>query len=797
MGLSQSTNTYVHEQSSPKRHSQHHQQSSELEHQSYSAVPAQPQLTQDVGLGVSPTASALSYTSSGAAGAIDRPHEAFSPVSARWPATSPATVDAYAPPSRSQTQAQTQTQTQTNAPLEQSPLDIFTHFGFGAPFNTGVMNGAEAAWNGVISQPNMTGLDWILEDPHDSASVVDASSLSSFLPDSFQEMDGLADLKHSAQHAAQNDRFKDIFGNIETSPAEQNETIALMNLANTAVSMTPHFETSQANLKNRATQRDEDGGDSWPQDFRPVRSKPPTIEISDFTLTLDLGQDTQVSGTDASKDLSFKRTNGPSSAPLVLIIESPEDSEREGFASVPKSSSAEKSDGILPGKWKVTEGMREQLLAYLQHACRHPWSIYSFENAPPEFLTCSQMETLINLFFRKFHTYVPVLHPSTFQLPNASPLMLLAFITIGLVFYTSEMRLHSQVVLSKESLAKLRKSTLVLAVAFSELIRVGVMSSHEADQRNFFNIPLKQAWLFQQMFAVVSGDKRLYKIAERNRGGMITAIRRMGILHMSEMPVNVSSLSNMTGAQLEAAWKAWVEHEIRIRLGWFVFLHDQMFCCYLDIGANLRYTEISSPSPCDEYLWNAPTAHEWARRMASRGQVSRKPFVANLKRLLASHRTATVPLRLHRLEAYILAVTLYRIRWDSSKQSILLSYEDEDDEGDTQFDEDSAQLGGTINFASARALQRLAEAASVTTSSFRTSSPYDTIPPALGRDVQLLWMLSKVEFSAPPLYFDKVSRSDMLTDDHGSRLTCSLTSTLSSRTLQAVWECLQAAESRR
>lgn len=122
--------------------------------------------------------------------------------------------------------------------------------------------------------------------------------------------------------------------------------------------------------------------------------------------------------------------------------------------------------------------------------------------------------------------------------------------------------------------------------------------------------------------------------------------------------------------------------------------------------------------------------------------------------------TKATPLRLNRLEAYILAVTLYRLRWDASKQSILLQL-DENAPLNAGASGERSQ-GNSLDTVAARALEGLSTAASRATSVIKARAPPpsggdSSINLALSIDVQLLLLLSKLHFLGPSVFFDKVS----------------------------------------
>lgn len=626
---------------------------------------------------------------------------------------------------------------------------------------------------GGWSSNTLTGLDWIFDDQCDSASSTDASVMSRLMNGAYGLEDNRMGDWQVFGPSPPVDRIGEMLGTSGRGHGTTTESLNLLNLANAAAVSARTGETAAQPHKPRS---EEDTADAWPQEFRPQRSKPSIIEISDYSLDIEeqhQANDLEAWLAAATATPQRGTPNGASGGgdrPIVVIDEAG-DATRANSRRASESPNGSGLFGCTPPRWRVSEETRLQLLQYLQQSCRHPWSIYSFSKTPPPtFLTCGQLELLVSLFFRKFNPYCPVLHPPTFDPATAPPVQLLITLTVGLVFYASEVQAHVGVRQDrKDALAQLRKSASVLALAFSELARIGVMSGYEADQTAWQNVELNQTWTVQQMFGIGSGDNRLLKLAERNRGGLITAIRRSGFFHTTDLRIDGNALVEMTPAQLDRTWKSWIDAEKRVRLGWFVFLYDQLFACFNDISPMLLYTEISSPFPCEERLWNAGDAAEWARRYrfaranSTSGSSStppevggQMPFLLTLRQLLfPNQRPQAAPqLRVNRLEAYILSVTLYRICWDAQRQSILF-------ETDNGLEVDTACVDKRLDTAASRALKYLADSASRATSVVKSRAP----PPsssdsqlslALSIDVQLLSLLQKIHFLGPPAFFQKL-----------------------------------------
>ncbi|GAC96547.1 hypothetical protein PHSY_004127 [Pseudozyma hubeiensis SY62] len=633
----------------------------------------------------------------------------------------------------------------------------------------GQQDGGRLGWDS-LNYKNLTGLDWIFDDG--AASLTDASVLSGAMPSTFEEdfaaaLDDIGPKPPDSLSRANEKLFERAKG--YGGEADPFESLGLINLANTAIDQANGTGGPSTSAAARTGRNPDDDGE-WPQDFRPTRRQPPTLEISDYILAVEMedDMDDQSAQRNFESSESFSEQGSNRHIPLVLIEEYPGD---EATASRSKNRSsptahARHSETSDPA-YQITGKARLNLLEYLRHSCKHPWSVYSFNGNADRFLLTSELEILLSLYFKKVHPYTPILHAASFDPETASPVLLLILITKGLVFYVSEMQARGA---RTSSLTRLQKRVNTLGPAFSESTRIGTMSAYEADQRGFLDVSINQAWLLQQMFGIGSGNKRLYKLAERNRGGIMTAIRRTGLLNMPGLRLDFSEqpLESIDEQLLERRWRAWIDRESRIRLAWFVFLYDQLYGLYMDISPMLLYTEVTSPFPCDEQLWNAKSAREWYLRIPQHTQSTPKAsFIDVLRKLLDPPRHEDIPLRLNRLEAYILSVTLYRIRWDTSKRSVLFGMEAFAHAEQVTLGEnhvvDAASGTVAIDAAAANALQGLAEAASYATASLTGSSTsnrsgnlarHSNI--ALSIDVQLLRFLSKMHFSGPPAFFDRL-----------------------------------------
>lgn len=499
-----------------------------------------------------------------------------------------------------------------------------------------------------------------------------------------------------------------------------------------------------------AEQRNNDGaareeGGEWPQDYRPVSSSLPLFELTQLKLD-GFSEDVFSGGVNAPSTSSSSNTSGPS----VTILD------------LANSSSL---GSVVPPHCVVSQETRQRLLEFLRHSCKHPWSRYQLSADASQFLTVPQLQTLVHLFFERFDTHLPFLHKPTFRTDRIPSMLLLVIITIGLVFHSTAAGAGAS-----------SNGSNRLAVALSEVARISVVSAVESDLQGFMHMFVTQSWLLQQLFGLGCGDKKLFQLAERNRTGIATFVRRLGLLrirHSSttgfsprtqsrsgyQTPANTAEAA-AEKLSLDQRWRSWIEIECRVRLGWAVYMYDQGYPMCFDLPPVLVYSEVASQLPCDEALWSASTAQEWEKIMGQLHASHPAPeqqddeeggmeggattlsdrtsdFLNTLQSFLQNKSTAV---RINKFGAVILATTFYRLMWDHSKQELLLGWSTSQ----------PIEEGGSLGSRASASLSMLVNATG-TGSLFQPSSS-----DAMISDLTLIKMLSDLHFGFPPRLFDEL-----------------------------------------
>jgi hypothetical protein len=113
-----------------------------------------------------------------------------------------------------------------------------------------------------------------------------------------------------------------------------------------------------------------------------------------------------------------------------------------------------------------------------------------------------------------------------------------------------------------------------------------------------------QCLLLGSIGMTYSGNKRLFEISEIMRNTPITFVRRNGSLaSTTSIPRNIASDSD---TMKDKVWKSWVKEELRIRLGFAVFVYahlvDVLGPC-LATNNSAQFTASRFPNGLESWLF--------------------------------------------------------------------------------------------------------------------------------------------------------------------------------------------------
>ncbi|SCV74176.1 BQ2448_6608 [Microbotryum intermedium] len=193
----------------------------------------------------------------------------------------------------------------------------------------------------------------------------------------------------------------------------------------------------------------------------------------------------------------------------------------------------------------------------------------------------------ISLYFTHVHRRLPMLHLPSFNPRKTFGLLLLSMTAIG---------------------------ALVAKLAIGELT--------VDDNRHARSLPTLQANLLCSV-AKWLGSARSLELTEVYRGTHTTALRRLGIFEdvVPEIPPNAS---------IQAQWAHFIKYEERKRTAAVCFLLESEMTTLLHLPPHVPFTELQVTLPCDEELWNAPTAERWYELQQTRSNLMQTQAIVKL-----------------------------------------------------------------------------------------------------------------------------------------------------------------------
>ncbi|GAA5892660.1 hypothetical protein JCM6882_000550 [Rhodosporidiobolus microsporus] len=271
----------------------------------------------------------------------------------------------------------------------------------------------------------------------------------------------------------------------------------------------------------------------------------------------------------------------------------------------------------------VSTEIRQAMMQFVSDSHRSPWWAVSLASFP----SAAILSSCVELYITRFHDTFPILDPVALGSGHSSPILLLACAAVGAMY---------------------RPEFEGLGVALTEV--------REQDPRSFFEVNVIQAWLLSSISGLFCGSRKLYQHAEIARAGLATAARRMNLLRESTSFVqDLLDRKTPTESELQAAQK---EDELRLRLGWGIYIFDNLVSVLLNLQPVVSTSEVAESTflPEDTLLPPAST--------------TRRRFRETLARLLTEGQLDGF---LPPLATTIMQLTLYRLCLDASYADTVLS----------------------------------------------------------------------------------------------------------------------------
>ncbi|KAI1360193.1 hypothetical protein F5Y08DRAFT_317903 [Xylaria arbuscula] len=256
----------------------------------------------------------------------------------------------------------------------------------------------------------------------------------------------------------------------------------------------------------------------------------------------------------------------------------------------------------------------------------------------------------VKIYFAEFHPVAPVIHKPTWRIEKCQTALLAAMACIGATYSTAD---GSQEV----------------AALLAEITQRALFWMGQSDSTAFRNPYYICASTFHQIYALGTGNRRLYEIADASRGLLVTSLRGLGILSSDSeqadpITLDLNQVKQMDAAALEAAWLQWRNKEMEKRLAWSIFEFDCTLSTLTSKRGTFRIAELPSRLPCSESLWEAHTAHAWGSILPfARGPPIGVPLYALLRDLMAYQPLPDyVPAWGKRLFAHVIGRMLHDLR---------------------------------------------------------------------------------------------------------------------------------------
>ncbi|KAI1413852.1 fungal-specific transcription factor domain-containing protein [Hypoxylon sp. FL1857] len=255
-------------------------------------------------------------------------------------------------------------------------------------------------------------------------------------------------------------------------------------------------------------------------------------------------------------------------------------------------------------------------------------------------LSYHSLQSYCDLYFTRFNTAYPLIHQATFEPTRKEPLLLLSMILLGATY--SEKEAHQ------------------LAVCIHDVIRPAIFS-HAS-----FN-PKPDLWMLQtillvECFGKSRAGQKQHDMSHLFHGMLINLIRRSDC--QSVRPLRPHGDGGKGDLMDDCSWRQWVEAEEKKRLALLCFMwdtqHAVLFCQSLCMSA----FELRIPLPCNQALWEAPTAREWSRLSLS---TSPEPMYLLALKSYITRDARRVP-NLNSLSRIIVFHGLMSIFWDMRRR---------------------------------------------------------------------------------------------------------------------------------
>lgn len=127
-----------------------------------------------------------------------------------------------------------------------------------------------------------------------------------------------------------------------------------------------------------------------------------------------------------------------------------------------------------------------------------------------------------------------------------------------------------------------------------------------------------QAFILYELYGLYSDDENLSQKATSIHTNLVEAVRIYQMTQSGVGPPDAGTIEGLGEEETEGQWRNFIERETKLRCVYALYLLDTQRAIMCNLRPILSSLEIKHDLPCDEDLWLASTAGEWAALMSLR-----------------------------------------------------------------------------------------------------------------------------------------------------------------------------------
>ncbi|GAC73203.1 FOG: Zn-finger [Moesziomyces antarcticus T-34] len=234
---------------------------------------------------------------------------------------------------------------------------------------------------------------------------------------------------------------------------------------------------------------------------------------------------------------------------------------------------------------RIGHGAMVRMVEHLKNAAEGPLEEERF-NAAFASLDAATLNVYLQLFFHHCYSYLPAIHQVTFHPDRCDPRLLAALCAVGAFF--------SEIPGSRNA-----------AIYLASLDQISVSRATLSNNALARVTSTFQSILLVYMIWRSVGVPSRQEYAEAFRSTYCTMIRRARLLE------NIAPPKLPARATIDERWTAWIAWESGRRTAWSTLVSETELSVHWNLPEAFAPNEITGKLPCDDRLWEAPTAIEW------------------------------------------------------------------------------------------------------------------------------------------------------------------------------------------